>query len=146
MFDAYVKIQSRLVAVTGDCHQPASILFLFSLFVKIAVELYAVSQVYCFTYSQGPCCFKDYFFLAMIGVFIVTRQTCAVDKLIGFGLIGCWYLIFRIDRVIWTFGNTGAAVNTCVWVNVIGWPLLDWGTRVDAFHRAYVTTSVIAQT
>jgi hypothetical protein len=60
-------------------------------------------------------------------------------------LVGCWYLILREDRLIWTLRNTCATVYTSVRVDVIPWPLRLWLAWNNALYRTNINTTGVAQ-
>jgi hypothetical protein len=55
------------------------------------------------------------------------------------------YFVFGEDCFVRAFGDAGAAVDACVWVDVIPRPFFHWLARHDALNRADIYTSGVPQ-
>jgi hypothetical protein len=67
------------------------------------------------------------------------------DNLATFGFICVRHLILDENSFIWTFWYACPAIDASVWVNVKPGPLFNRFTWDNAFHRADIDTSGIAQ-
>lgn len=79
----------------------------------------------------------------MIRAFKVTGQPHVDDIFAAFGSVGCRDLIFGKDRRKRTFGDTRAAVNTRIGVNVNPGPFADGLARYHTFDGANVNAAAV---
>ncbi len=82
----------------------------------------------------------------MIGGFVMTSETGAVDVLAALGGVRCRNFIFGEDRREGAFRNTSAAVNAGVRVDVDHGETIGRVAGNDTFDRANFDASTIANT
>ena len=77
---------------------------------------------------------------------VLAGQANFIDQLTANRLVRGRHFIFRVngmERALW---YTGAAINACAGVNVIGRELFNRRAGIDRFHRADIRTAIVAQT
>jgi hypothetical protein len=101
---------------------------------EIVVGFDILSKVDSFTRCKLSGGFKDNSFAVVIGAFEVTGKPNLVDILAAFGSVRGWDFIFGVDCSKRAFGNTRAAINAGVRVNVHHGPFCHGLTGDNALH------------